>query len=106
MKHYLVYITCGSKEEGAKIARSLLNERLVACANIYEGVDSLYWWEGKIEEGREAVIIAKTTEKRLDQVIAKVKSLHSYSCPCVVAYKIDAGNPDFLKWIEEETKSG
>lgn len=106
MKYYLVYITSSSKEEGAKIARILLEGRLIACANIYEGVDSLYWWEGKIEEGREAVIIAKTTEERLDKVIAKVKSLHSYSCPCVLAYNIDAGNPDFLKWIEEETKSG
>ena len=64
---------------------------------------SLYWWDGKIEEGHEAVLIAKTRESLVERVVARVKSLHSYDCPCVAAWPITAGNPHYLAWIEAET---
>jgi periplasmic divalent cation tolerance protein len=104
MKRYLVvYITSENKDEALKISRTLLEKRLIACSNIYDGVDSLYRWEGKIENNSEAVIIAKTRSGLLDDVIKTVKSVHGYSCPCIIAYPVYGGSGDFLKWIDRET---
>lgn len=99
----LVYLTAPNRDAALIIARALLEERLIACANVMDGATSLYWWEGKIEEAREAVMIAKTTSQNISEVISKVKELHDYSCPCIVALPIEAGNPDFLQWIKSET---
>jgi periplasmic divalent cation tolerance protein len=103
MKHALLYITAGSAEEAAAIARDLLDARLIACANIIDGATSLYRWEGKIEQESEAVMIAKTREDLVEKVIDRVRELHGYDCPCIVAVAIVAGNPAFLDWIDEET---
>ncbi len=103
MKHALLYITAGSAQEAASIARELLDARLIACANIIDGARSLYRWEGKIAEEKEAVMIAKTREDLVEKVIARVRELHSYDCPCIVALPIVAGNPAFLDWIDGET---
>jgi periplasmic divalent cation tolerance protein len=99
----LVYVTAGSREEALLIARGLVEARLVACANVLDGATSLYWWEGEVQEELEAVMIAKTRSELVDAVIAKVRELHSYTCPCIVAMPIAAGNPAFLKWVEAET---
>ena len=104
MQLNLIYITFSNKEEAQKIAKTLLQERLVACVNIFPVVHSMYWGKNKIHSDDEVVMIAKTKESLVDQVIAKVKSLHSYDCPCVVAFPLTHGNPDFLKWIEKVTK--
>ncbi|MGE5506423.1 MAG: divalent-cation tolerance protein CutA [Actinomycetota bacterium] len=104
MSTVLVYVTAGSREEAVKIARGLVESRLVACANVLDGATSLYWWEGAVQEEREAVLIAKTAAEKVEAVIARVKELHSYTCPCVVAVPIKAGNPGFLQWIEAETR--
>lgn len=98
-----IYITTGNKVEAESIGRVLVEERLVACVNIIDGMTSMYWWEGKLESAQEAVLIAKSTEDRIEAVIARVKSLHSYACPCVVAWPITRGNPDYLQWIHDET---
>jgi len=98
-----VYMTAGSPEEAAAIGRSLVEERLVACVNIITPVQSIYRWEGRIEEAAEAVMVAKTTAHCLDRLVSRVKALHSYDCPCVVAWKITEGNPAFLDWIADET---
>jgi periplasmic divalent cation tolerance protein len=103
MEARFVYMTTESAEEARRIGRELVESRLAACVNILEGMSSLYWWEGEVQEGSEVVLIAKTRQGRLRDLIDKVKSLHSYSCPCVVALPILAGNPDFLAWIGEET---
>lgn len=99
-----LYITASSKEEALKIGRALVEERLVACANVIDGVSSLYWWEGKVQEDSEAVLIAKTQEKLVEAVIEKVKSLHSYSCPCVIALPIESGHEPYLQWLAAETR--
>ena len=104
MKLNMIYITVKDKAEAKKIARVLVEERLAACANIIDNVESLYWWQGKIEEGAEAVIIAKTKEPLVPELINKVKSLHSYECPCVVALPIVDGNKAYFNWIMKETK--
>ena len=103
MKHAFLYITVGGTEEAASIARVLLDARLIACANIIDGAKSLYRWEGKIAEEKEVVMIAKTREDFVGKVIDRVRQLHSYDCPCIVALPIVAGNPAFLDWIDEET---
>lgn len=99
----LIYVTAPDRQAALAIARSLLEDRLIACANVIDGATSLYWWDGAVEEAEEALMIGKTTSRRMPEVIAKIKELHAYSCPCVVALPIVAGNPDFLKWIQSET---
>ncbi len=99
-----VYITTGTADEARAIGRALVESRLAACVNILEGMCSLYWWEGKVAEGRETVLIAKTRRGLVEKLTARVKEMHSASCPCVVALPILAGNPEFLRWIETETE--
>ena len=99
-----VYMTTSDKTEALKIGRTLVEERLVACVNVIDNMTSVYWWEGKIEDSAEAVLIAKTKESLVEAVINRVKELHSYSCPCVVALPIQDGNADYLEWIEKETR--
>jgi periplasmic divalent cation tolerance protein len=98
-----VYVTASSDDEAATIARVLVTERLVACANLVLGVRSLYWWKGEVQDDREVLILCKTRAVLIDRVIARVKEIHSYACPCVVALPIVAGNPGYLDWIAAET---
>lgn len=100
----LVYITAANAEEAHRIGVTLVEERLAACANAGAPIDSAYWWQGALTRDREAAVIVKTREALLERLIARVKELHSYACPCVVALPIVGGNPDFLAWIEDETK--
>jgi periplasmic divalent cation tolerance protein len=102
----VVYITVGNLEEAKNIGRTLVSERLAACANIIDNITSFYWWEGKLQEDREVVLIAKTTQPLVQQVMERVKTLHSYTCPCIVTLPVEAGNTAFLEWVEKETSSG
>lgn len=99
----LVYITAGSVEEAAKIGRALVEERLAACVNILPGMRSIYHWQGAIETAEEAVLIAKTRAPLVTPLVARVKELHSYDMPCAVSLPILDGNPDYLRWLTEET---
>ncbi len=104
MKLRLVYITTKDKAEARKIGRELVKERLVACVNIIEGMNSLYWWGSKIQDDQEAILIAKTKESLVKELIKKVKSLHSYATPCIISLPILDGNKDYLDWLNKETK--
>lgn len=99
-----VYMTAGDLAEARRIGARLVEERLAACVNLLEGMVSLYRWEGAVEEGREVVMIAKTTQDRLAALTARVADLHSYDCPCVVALEMVGGHPPFLDWISTETR--
>ena len=99
-----VYITTADKAEALAIGRALVAARLGACANVIDGMRSIYRWQGAVAEDDEAVLIVKTTEGRAAAVIERVRELHSYDCPCVVVLPILAGNPDYLTWIEEQTR--
>lgn len=101
----IVYITTADKIEALQIGRTLVEERLAACANVFDGMTSVYHWEGNIEESGEAVLIAKTRADLVDAVIERVKTLHSYTCPCVVGWPIERGNADYLDWIAGETRA-
>lgn len=104
METIFVYLTTKDKAEALKIGRALVEKKLAACVNFWDGMHSLYRWEGKIEEAEEAVLIAKTTRDLLEDLSAEVKRLHSYSCPAIVALPIQGGNADYLKWISESVK--
>lgn len=103
MEHRIIYMTAPNRTEAEKISHLLLRERLIACANICDGIQSHYWWKGNIESASEAIIIAKTVEPLVSRVIEKVKSIHPYECPCIVSLSIQDGLTTFLKWIEAET---
>jgi periplasmic divalent cation tolerance protein len=104
MKFNLIYITAKNKDEARKIGGELVKERLAACVNILDNMNSMYWWEGKVQDDNEAVLIAKTKESLVKKLIAKVKSLHSYSCPCIISLPILDGNKEYLTWLEKETR--
>lgn len=99
MNSYFFYITTKDKEEARDIGRHLVESKLAACVNIFEQMNSMYIWQGEFQDDQEAVMIAKTTEAKAPDLIAAVRSRHSYDCPCIVALPIEDGNPDFLKWI-------
>jgi len=94
-----IYMTAGSLEEAGRIGRELVSSRLAACVNILPQMRSIYRWEGKLQEDSEVVMIAKTTAARSAELIAKVKALHSYAVPCIVALAVEDGYPPFLEWI-------
>ncbi|MBU0571657.1 MAG: divalent-cation tolerance protein CutA [Candidatus Omnitrophica bacterium] len=103
MAYNIVYITTKDKTEAEMIGKVLIESKLAACVNIIDGMKSIYRWEGKIEEGNEVILIAKTKDTLVPELTEKVKSVHSYSCPCVVALPITGGNDEYLGWIASET---
>jgi periplasmic divalent cation tolerance protein len=103
MSASLLYITAKNRREAAAIGRALVNERLAACVNILGPIHSIYRWKGAVEEAGEVVFVAKTKNTLVKKAIARIRALHSYECPCVVALPIMQGNPAFLSWINDET---
>ena len=101
---HLLYITVKDKEEARAIAVKLLDARLIACANIVGGVESLYHWEGELCDSREVLLLAKTTEEKIPAVVDAVKALHSYELPCIAAFPVTSGLPAFLHWVAGEVK--
>lgn len=101
MNIVLAYITTKNKSEAKKIGKILLQERLAACINIFDNMQSMYWWKGKIEEANETVLVAKTTKKLFPKVSKKVKSIHSYSVPCILQLEVKDGNKEYVKWLLE-----
>ncbi len=93
------YITTKDKAEAIKIATALVEKHLVACANIIDGIGSIYRWEGKVEQSQETLLLVKTQSKQKKKILTVVKALHSYSCPCAVFYDIADGSPEYLKWL-------
>jgi len=105
MDGQLVYITASSGEEARKIARALVEERLAACANLLGKINSIYWWNDAVQEDKEVALIVKSRAELVPRIVERVKALHSYDCPCVVAMPIVDGNRAFVDWISAETVS-
>ncbi len=105
MSVQLVYVTAPSRPEAEQIAETVVTEKLAACANIFDGVTSIFHWEGKLCRESEAVLILKTTEERVEALTERIKQLHSYDCPCIVALPIEVGNSDFLNWIAKAVRA-
>ena len=100
----IIFVTCQSKKEADSIASSLLKKRLIACANIISGVDSKFWWNGKIDTAKEFLIILKVRRGSFKKIEKEVKRLHSYEVPEIIAVPIIAGSREYLGWIEKETR--
>lgn len=92
-------ITAPSPEKAREIARSLLEERLVACVNLVPSVTSLYWWEGQIQEDSEVLMIVKTDATRLEPLQQRLPQLHPYSVPELVVLPVEGGLPAYLEWV-------
>ena len=93
------YITCSKKKEASKRAKFLVKNKLVACANIINNVDSIFLWKKNIKQVKEVLIVGKTMNKNVQKIIQNVKKLHSYEVPCIIFFDVKNGNTEFLKWI-------
>jgi periplasmic divalent cation tolerance protein len=100
----IVLITTSTSDEAAKIASTLVDEHLAACVNIVPEVSSLFFWKGKTQNAQEVLLICKSRMPRMEQLVARVKSLHSYAVPEVLALPIIAGSREYLEWVTDATK--
>ena len=99
--HCIVFVTASSSQEAKRLAETLVKEKWAACVNVVPGVRSHYWWKGKREWASEQLLIIKTRRARVLALVQRVKALHSYSVPEVLAVPVIAGNLDYLRWIDE-----
>ena len=102
-KPVLIYSTYPSAAEAERIGGVLVDRGLAACVNIFDGMTSIYIWEGKRERGIEAAMLIKTRASLVPQVIAEVRKLHPYSNPALLALPVSDGSADFMRWIAEQT---
>jgi periplasmic divalent cation tolerance protein len=100
----VILSTCESKSEAETIATRLVTDRAAACVNIAENITSVYEWQGKIETGRECLLIIKTRMALAERVEALIKELSSYDCPEVVVLPVAGGSADYLGWVAESLK--
>jgi periplasmic divalent cation tolerance protein len=100
MSYMIIIMTSPNKEEAVKIVRTLLEERLIACANILDPVSSLFWWQGKIEEENEVLVLMKSNETLFKKLSKRVMELHSYDVPEILALPIVAGSQAYLDWMK------
>lgn len=103
MAPLFVYMTCPDRAEAQKIASTLVEQRLVACANIMAAHEAVYQWKGKVESATEVAVVMKTRSDLFEDVKEAILKIHSYETPCIVALPIEKGHAPFLKWVEEET---
>lgn len=99
--HVVVIVTVANREEAEKIVRSLLEERLIACANIVGPLYSVFWWEGKIDEASEFLVFMKSHENHFERLSEKVAQIHSYELPEIIALPIIKGSPPYLGWLSD-----
>lgn len=104
-QYIVIFVTCPSKKEAMLIAKKLLNERLIACANIIEDAISFFWWKGKVDRAAESLIMIKTVRKNFEKIQKRIKELHSYKVPEIIALPIVRGEGDYLKWIDGSIKT-
>ena len=100
----VVLVTVSSEQEAETIATALLEERLAACVNVTSPVRSLYRWEGRIADDREWQLIIKTQARLFDALATRIRALHSYDIPEIIALPVLAGTTDYMNWIQNETE--
>lgn len=99
-----IYVVCASMEEAKSLARLVLERRLAACANIIPTIHSLYWWEGKLEEGNETLLLLKAPYNYYEAIEQLIRSQHSYQVPAILQIPIHRGLPEYLRWLATETE--
>jgi periplasmic divalent cation tolerance protein len=102
----IVLVTAGSAAEANAIARALVEERLAACVNRIKSIQSIYRWQGNVEESEEELLIIKSTRALFPEVEQRVRELHSYTEPEVIALPIIEGSPTYLRWLGEQVSEG
>ena len=102
--HIVVFITIDTPANARKLADKILTAGKAACVNIIPEVSSQYWWQGKIEKAGEAMLVVKTRAALFDDLVTLVKQNHPYTVPEILALPIIGGNPDYLAWLDSETK--
>lgn len=99
----ILYITAKDEKEAKNISKILVTEKLVACTNIHN-ITSIYEWNGKLQDDKEAVIIAKTTDKLTEKIMKRVKEIHSYEIPCILFFPVK-GNKEYVDWVNNVTSA-
>lgn len=102
----ICHCTCPDEATASAIATTLVEERLAACASVQAGVASVYRWQGRIEQARETLLLAKTTRARLDALVARIQTLHPYDLPEILAMEAVGGSAAYLDWVADETAAG
>ena len=102
-EYTVVVITAPNEEEAARISHALVGERLAACVNIIRSVRSIYRWQGRIEDAQEVLLIAKTKRVLFERLRKRVKELHTYSVPEIIALPLVEGDEEYLNWLGQET---
>ncbi len=100
----VIYTTLDNEQDARKIANFLIEEQIVACVNIIPNVISIYRWKGKIEEEKEFILIAKTVDKNVIKTIKRIKELHNYELPDIIAIPVNNGYDEYLEYIKRETE--
>ncbi|HWP34540.1 MAG TPA: divalent-cation tolerance protein CutA [Thermodesulfobacteriota bacterium] len=105
-RHWVALVTVPSTADGERIARALVDERLAACVNVVPGLRSVYRWQGAVETADEALLVIKTTAAAFEALAARVRALHPYSLPEIIALPLAAGLAAYLAWVDEGTAPG
>ena len=99
----IVFVTVPSGEDASRIGEALVSERLAACVNVVPGIESIYRWQGEVTRDAEWLLIIKTSGSRFEEMERRVKALHVYTTPEVIALKISHGSAEYLSWLREST---
>ena len=102
--YVVILVTAKDTSEANAIAARLVEKKLIACANIVSGIQSIFWWEGKVDQSNEVLLVLKSEQKLVNKIIKEVKALHSYSVPEIIALPIIAGSKDYLNWIKKSVR--
>jgi len=102
--YIVVFITTSNKKEARNIARELIKNKLAACVNIIDKIESIFWWQGKLDSAREVLLVVKTKKSEFNKVSKAVKAIHSYQVPEIIALPITIGSKPYLDWIDESLR--
>ena len=100
----IIFVTAPSVREAQKIAHTLVKEKLAACVNIISGISSVFWWEGKVDSGKEYLLVIKSKKGKFSKIAKRVKSLHSYQVPEIIAFPIICGEQKYLRWLDDSLR--
>ncbi len=102
--YVVVLVTCANKKEAGSIADALIKDKAAACVNIIDKIESVFWWQGKVDRSQEALLIIKSRKSKLSRIIKIVRSMHSYKVPEIIALPIAAGYKPYLDWIDDSIR--
>lgn len=102
--YIVVFATAASRQEAQTIARALIDEQLAACVNISGGLHSFFRWKGAVDEAQESLLVIKSRRELFEKIAGRIRQLHSYDCPEIIALPVLAGQREYLDWIDESVR--